>query len=120
MPLTLGQTPEYYALSYCWGSQQVHRSTICGDKLIEITPSLSDALLGLRSYLSNRNNREDKWFWVNQLCINQADVQERSYQVSLMGSICSQALRTLIWLGTDDSVAEAGFGLVHTIYGVVE
>lgn len=72
-------------IGYCWGSQQVHRSIICEDKLIEITPSLSDALLGLRSYLSNRNNREDKWFWVDQLCIIQADVQERSYQVSLNG-----------------------------------
>jgi hypothetical protein len=40
---------------------------------------------------------------INQICINQQDIAEKSAQVALMGRIYQQCSRALIWLGCDAS-----------------
>ena len=37
--------------------------------------------------------------WVNAMCINQADLDERSKQVSRVKNIYQQAFNIVIWLG---------------------
>lgn len=37
--------------------------------------------------------------WVDAICINEADLQERNAQVAIMGKIYSQASAVFIWLG---------------------
>jgi hypothetical protein len=44
----------------------------------------------------------DMWIWIDQLCINQGDIEERGRQVSMMGEIYSGAFWTLVWLGAED------------------
>lgn len=39
--------------------------------------------------------------WVDQICINQDDLKEKSQQVSLMGTIYRWAWSTLVWLGEE-------------------
>ena len=39
------------------------------------------------------------YLWVDALCIDQTNIQERASQVSLMGDIYSTADRVIIWLG---------------------
>lgn len=41
-------------------------------------------------------------YWIDALCINQDDKDERSVQVALMGSIYKQATVCLVWLGEED------------------
>lgn len=43
--------------------------------------------------------KEELWFWIDSLCINQADALERGNQVALMGSLYARASRTVVWLG---------------------
>ena len=43
-----------------------------------------------------------QYLWVDALCINQNDLQERSRQVILMSRIYKQAHRTFAWLGEED------------------
>lgn len=38
-------------------------------------------------------------FWVDQVCINQRNSEERGHQVGLMSKVYSWAWRTLVWLG---------------------
>ena len=45
--------------------------------------------------------------WIDAACINQDDIDERSQQVRLMRDIYSQAARTIVWLGSDNSVNAA-------------
>ena len=47
--------------------------------------------------------------WVDAICINQNDVEEKTKQVAMMGRIFMQASRTVIYLGKADrhSVAMA-------------
>lgn len=40
--------------------------------------------------------------WIDALCINQEDLDERSHQVLLMKDVFSLAWRVVIWLGEDD------------------
>lgn len=42
-----------------------------------------------------------RFFWVGELCIDQADNEEKTHQVNLMGHIYSGAAFVLIWLGRD-------------------
>jgi hypothetical protein len=44
----------------------------------------------------------DSWIWIDQLCINQEDLEERGHQVSMMGEIYSSAFWMLVWLGAKD------------------
>lgn len=69
---------------------------------VQITENLD---IALRNF---RGRALSKLFWIDALCINQADAEEREAQVQLMRRIFSSATRTVIWLGEDDpSTADA-------------
>ena len=74
----------YKAISYCWGDPKPTQSVLCstGDYL-NLTGSAAEVL----RYVSACSPKE--WFWIDQLCIDQANLAERSAQVSIMGSIYS-------------------------------
>lgn len=52
-----------------------------------------------------REEDEDKIYWIDALCIDQANIEERCKQVRLMGQIYEMASKVTIWLGPegDDS-----------------
>lgn len=89
------QIPHYEAISYRWGSNK--RSTItCSKGSIDINENLDRALKALRYQEKTRR------LWIDQICINQNDTDERSHQVKHMRQIYSLAERTVVWLGEDD------------------
>ncbi|KAH6673488.1 heterokaryon incompatibility protein [Halenospora varia] len=96
--------PKFKALSYSWGtSSQRVRIEISGRDGepggLFITPSLELALQHLR------HSSESTIIWIDQICINQEDDQEKGEQVPLMCQIYTQAEEVLVWLGlvADDS-----------------
>ncbi|MCJ1450478.1 hypothetical protein MMC28_000809 [Mycoblastus sanguinarius] len=91
---SLTQTPQYIALSYTWGPLVRNQSITIDDHPFTITANLAMALLRLR---------KAGWqmIWVDAICINQDDVDERSHQVLLMKRIYTQALQVYIYLGED-------------------
>ncbi|ORY14571.1 heterokaryon incompatibility, partial [Clohesyomyces aquaticus] len=82
----------YEAVSYKWGNSELPSHIICEGKKLSITRNCKAAL----EQFSSVKNR---LLWVDSICINQNDVQERNEQVSLMAIIYSSADRTLAWLG---------------------
>ncbi|KUI55525.1 Heterokaryon incompatibility protein 6, OR allele [Cytospora mali] len=48
---------------------------------------------------------ENDWFWIDSICINQSDFDERASQVKLMEQIYTQAKAAIVWLaeGTEDT-----------------
>ena len=44
--------------------------------------------------------RESRVLWIDSLCINQKDIEERGQEVGIMGPIYAKAKQVLIWLGT--------------------
>lgn len=88
---SLNDLPQYEALSYVWGdTKEICYITLDG-RPFPVTTNLHTALSQAR--------HTTRILWVDALCINQEDLDERSNQVSLMHQIYSQASTVLISLG---------------------
>jgi hypothetical protein len=99
LPFAIDTAPCFEALSYVWGRPTTPTSAIkvlCNGQLFPIQPELANALSRLRLRQLTRV------VWADAICINQDDFEERSHQVSLMGSIYPSAIRVVVWLGTAD------------------
>ncbi|KAF2200987.1 HET-domain-containing protein, partial [Delitschia confertaspora ATCC 74209] len=84
---------KYTALSYTWGDATRTRQVILEGKIFEIRQNLWQFLYQARKH---------SWYkllWIDAICIDQDDAEERKHQVALMGSIYSEAEQVAIWLG---------------------
>jgi hypothetical protein len=87
------RTHLYEALSYVWGDRD-NTLSICVDKnQFQVTVNLYSALLRLRDHSFERI------IWVDAICIDQSNLEERKQQVQLMAKIYSNAHRVIVWLG---------------------
>jgi hypothetical protein len=89
--------PSYEAISYSWATQEgdasLSQTVLCHGGIIPVTKTCEAALRRLR--LSGRN----RYLWVDALCIDQSNVEERNHQVGLMGTIYASASQVIIYLG---------------------
>jgi hypothetical protein len=83
----------YEASSYDWGNPMPRRRLQFGNKWLSITTNLSAALHRLRL------PEQKIYLWIDQMCINQADLGERSSQVNMMSSIYTHAQHVIAWVG---------------------
>jgi hypothetical protein len=83
----------YEALSYVWGNLKETMPIDLGECRISVTKSLHAALLQLRDHSFERI------IWVDAICINQADNEEKGHQIQSMAKIYSKATRVIVWLG---------------------
>lgn len=91
-------SPPYFALSYTWGQPIFPRELLIDDStVISITENLDLALRRIRIDIE-----QPVLIWVDAVCINQQDVEERDQQVRLMGRIYSQAAVVIVWVGDDN------------------
>ena len=95
-------TPQYAALSYCWGDENDRRDIIVNNQTVTVTASLEKALRHLRTSLG-----EVAFAWADALCINQGDKQERNLQVRLMTQIYQKAQTVFAWLGEPSNASDA-------------
>jgi hypothetical protein len=100
--VTLEEAPKYETVSYTWGSSAQEYDLVVRDgnqaglpQKLKVTKSLFEALPRLTA------QSDTGYLWIDQLCINQQDVEERNAQVSKMGMIYRQCTRVLIWLGEE-------------------
>ncbi|KAH8649247.1 heterokaryon incompatibility protein-domain-containing protein [Xylariales sp. PMI_506] len=96
----------FEALSYCWGSQSDRRTINL--QLLEDFGGTNgvavECLITLR-----QESGKPRVLWVDAVCINQHDFQERSQQVALMRLIFSKAIRVRVWLGEGIEIAAVVF-----------
>jgi hypothetical protein len=112
----LSDNPEYEALSYVWGDGPDTTEINVDGKRASITQSLAAALRRIRLPSTTRT------LWVDQLCINQDDVEEKALQVPLMGQLYSKTTQCLIWFGEINSqfslsAAQSALDVIRFIYG---
>jgi hypothetical protein len=144
-PFTDDHIPEYEALSYTWGdpndranifvgpsrhlhrvrkAQRHHRShhgwtaligryrnfrNMWREHTLSVTKNLAEALTYLR--------RQDlpRVFWIDAISVNQADLDERSRQVSLMASLYSHARTVIVWLGPEAQDSGVAFSFIELL-----
>jgi hypothetical protein len=90
----------YESLSYSWGDPQATYVIVVDNVEFPITANLYATLRGLR--------QQDvvRMLWVDALCINQADVVEKSKQVRHMRHIFQQGAQVLAWLSDSDELMD--------------
>jgi hypothetical protein len=96
---SLEDPPDYIAISYAWGDGVDTKPLVLQGATIPVAASLYDALKAIRQ------KKTEALVWVDALCIDQQNKDERATQVRLMGHIYSRATSVAIWLGSeaDDS-----------------
>lgn len=88
----------YEALSYAWGDVTPTSTITFPDN------SILPIAANLNAFLRHRRHHEDTLdLWIDAICINQADNNERSSQVQIMGQIYFLTSRLSIWLGPPSS-----------------
>ena len=97
----LDAPPEYYALSYTWGNDEPQWSILVNAVVFRVTRNLNSFL----KHVAAPRYRSCLVF-IDAICINQTDVQEKEAQIGLMGRIYSSASKVIAWLGGLDWVHE--------------
>jgi hypothetical protein len=91
--------PSYQALSYVWGTGpelNPSHEIILDGRRFPITENLHAALATYRS-----NAAISLRYWVDAICINQADSSEKSAQIPIMRDIYHLAICVTVWLGAE-------------------
>jgi hypothetical protein len=101
--------PEYFAVSYAWGLEQNTETILCSGKLFNVTPHLKE---GLRCMCAKSGSRR---FWVDAICINQANNREKEVQVAKMHHIYRQSKGVYVWLGKEENDSDAAISAIKEV-----
>ena len=92
--IDLDENPSFTAISYCWGKYNSPSDVIyCGDEHLDVTKNAWSALWHIRKKFGPIK------IWIDAICINQNDNNEKRVQLPLMNDIYSNAEVVYIWLG---------------------
>ena len=101
-----GSGAQYEALSYVWGDALDFATILIDGHAVTVTTSLATALRHLRY------PDKPRILWVDYICINQKDIEEKSREVRRMGSIYEQAYCVVIWLGLETPESRVGMEIL--------
>jgi hypothetical protein len=114
VPLTEGL--KFHALSYVWGDPEHKRMIKVNDKPLVVNQNLYDFLdqawktedLFRHEYPATLGEEgtiaEALHWWIDAICINQGDIDEKNEQVPRMGQLYSSASQVWVWLGLPQTV----------------
>lgn len=99
--------PAFHALSYAWPTTETEKCRINIDNnVVPVASSLATLLDHFRSSHYDFLELHSVSLWIDAICINQTDPDERAQQVRLMGRIYRQASCVLVWLGEGDEFSD--------------
>lgn len=99
----------YSALSYVWGTAGSTVPLRCDGAILHITSTLAEALRQVITL------GDQKALWVDQICINQHDLHERSQQVGKMNAIFKCARRVIAYLGPSTASTPLAIDLITRV-----
>lgn len=122
---------KYVAVSYTWGPSTIEEKKrlppvtsepteliLCNGHNVLVTKNLHGFLVRARESLvkgSEENFIPCEEFWVDIVCIDQSNKDERSRQVDLMWKTFSTAKLVMVWLGEEDEATERAFNMIQLI-----
>jgi hypothetical protein len=111
-------------LSYSWlgensatNARQKHGVLKTEKGELPILDSVQDFVRVLKSKEGNFN---DTWWWIDSICINLADKEERNQQVQLMSEIYRNAREVIVWLGEETEQTENAFYFLQLLNETVK
>lgn len=93
--ISLDTNPVYEALSYAWGDANITETIYIQQHPVQATVNLVSALRHLRLQDVPRT------LWVDAVCIDQTNLEERGSQVAFMARIYSRAKCDVLWISND-------------------
>ena len=101
----------YTAISYVWGDPTAVSEIICNDDgYLSLTASAADIFTAIVEA------RVPGYFWIDQLCINQEDKEEKANQVRMMGEIFASANNVIAWLGAPTADSNMATDFIVTLF----
>ena len=91
--VSLDEKPTFAALSYVFGAAQPPSFLGVNGQMLQITRNLEVALRHLQNSLNSGH------VWIDAVCINQRDAEEKSVQIPRMCSLYDHANVVIAWLG---------------------
>lgn len=92
----------YETTSYAWGDASIRANVRVDDRLLEVTRSAEQVLRRIQL------QDESRLIWIDAICIDQTNLEERAHQVALMAKLYRHGQRNLVYLGEAyDSTASA-------------
>ncbi|KAJ4221509.1 hypothetical protein NW759_006758 [Fusarium solani] len=105
----LSDRPHYEALSYCWGTATGQKNISVNGHGFPVGPNLYSALKNLREA------NQPRCMWIDAICINQTDNNEKNVQVPLMREIYETCQRAVIWLGPSNFLTRRAFRVLKVL-----
>lgn len=97
----MDEDPAYYALSYVWGDPDDTVVIRVDGQPFQATRNLWCALRQLR------RETHGQIFWIDAICINQDNDEEKSHQVANMGSVFRSCCEAFLFLGERQSCIDS-------------
>ena len=101
------QLVRFAALSYTWGVAEFPRSITINNIVTPVTEILYAFIQRYRS------RHECLYIWVDAICINQFDLDEKATQVSQMLAIFERAHTVIVWLGEEGPNTRLAVDYLH-------
>jgi hypothetical protein len=86
---------DFDAISYVWGTAPASVPVKCNNATLYVTPTAFEML----GYLYLFKPGPHYPIWVDAICINQNNADEKAVQVPLMSHIYSRAYKVVVWMG---------------------
>jgi hypothetical protein len=128
--------PPYCAVSYTWNDSEYDRLIVAGKRIPESDPLRTNYSVrhplwvegkrilisaNLRDALRRfRDPKQPVTLWIDALCINQADYDERAVQVMTMQRIYHSAEKVFLWLGEEGNHSHLAVGLIQQFQKIWE
>ncbi|KAM0287018.1 hypothetical protein ACHAQH_000703 [Verticillium albo-atrum] len=102
----------FESLSYVWGAN-LDNSTIEFEekRVLKLGENLTIALYSLR------HEKKERVIWVDALCIDQYNNEEKSSQIPLMAEIYAMASSVIVWLGLPTEHSQPGLEILSYLAG---
>ncbi|KAK5715461.1 hypothetical protein LTR15_010105 [Elasticomyces elasticus] len=101
---------EYETISYAWGASKDRCTIVLNDVPLSVPIESERALRRMRFADKHRT------LWMDSVCLNQVDDDERSQQVAIMSDIYRSSNGNLVYLGDEDGLVGPAVENMNLIY----
>ena len=104
--------PSYLPVSYVWGDPEHGKPITVNGVTFEV---LQSAYAILEIFCDMPELNQTRWIWIDSICMNTDDPDERATQVALMTRIYGGVRGAFIWLGEGTPQSDNGMKLMHAV-----
>ncbi|KAK4494427.1 hypothetical protein PRZ48_014725 [Zasmidium cellare] len=104
----------YETVSYCWGDRTTPVTIQVDDKPLSVPATTAEIPRRFR------HSAKPRVLWIDAVCIDQSNIEERSEQVTKMHQIYASATANLIWLGESDPETEQAIESINKVIHEIE